>query len=129
MHTQPVVIVSVIVFNAQKFHPSNRLYQWFWMEDEWKCLNLSYIFHVFFTILCDEQVEERLGQCWFSGYTHMLGTIFQAFMSMFQILTQEGWVEVVQATLYASEGNYFIMTLIRIYFVLYHQFAGVVSDC
>ena len=35
MHTQPVVIVSVIVFNAQKFHPSNRLYQWFWMEDEW----------------------------------------------------------------------------------------------
>lgn len=63
-----------------------------------------------------------------SSRLFLIGCKFQAFMSMFQILTQEGWIEVVTGTLYESRGNYVIFLLIRIYFVLYHQFVSVVSD-
>lgn len=48
-------------------------------------------------------------------------------MSMFQILTQEGWVEVVSGTLMHAP-NKFLSILIRVYFLLYHQFVSVVSE-
>jgi hypothetical protein len=47
-------------------------------------------------------------------------------MSMFQILTQEGWVEVVSGTLSHTPSDFFIV-LIRLYFLFYHQFVSVVS--
>ncbi|XP_053403059.1 sodium leak channel NALCN-like [Mercenaria mercenaria] len=52
-------------------------------------------------------------------------TFPKAFMSMFQILTQEGWVEVVYDTL-AHTSNDFFWLLIRVYFLFYHQFVSVI---
>ena len=52
---------------------------------------------------------------------------FQAFMAMFQILTQEGWVDVVSETLEHAKDKIFLFYLIRTCFLLYHQFVSVVS--
>lgn len=56
-------------------------------------------------------------------------TIFdQAFMSMFQILTQEGWIEVMHGVIEETlTGGWFLKVLCAIYFILYHQFVTVVS--
>ncbi|CAG2252794.1 NALCN [Mytilus edulis] len=54
-------------------------------------------------------------------------TYFQSFMSMFQILTQEGWVEVMDAVL-AKTGDFWLWTfLVSIYFTFYHLFVTLVS--
>ena len=49
----------------------------------------------------------------------------QAFMSMFQILTQEGWVDVMDQTLVAV--GHLWAPVVAIYFILYHLFATLVS--
>lgn len=49
----------------------------------------------------------------------------QAFMSMFQILTQEGWVDVMDQTLNAV--GHMWAPVVAIYFILYHLFATLVS--
>lgn len=57
-------------------------------------------------------------------------TLFnQAIMSMFQILTQEGWIEVMNGVIEETEtgGDQFFTYLCAIYFILYHQFVTVVS--
>lgn len=46
-------------------------------------------------------------------------------MSMFQILTQEGWVDVMDQTLNAV--GHMWAPLVAIYFILYHLFATLVS--
>lgn len=51
--------------------------------------------------------------------------LFQAFMSMFQILTQEGWVDVMDQTLIAV--GHMWAPVVAIYFILYHLFATLVS--
>jgi hypothetical protein len=48
----------------------------------------------------------------------------QAFMSMFQILTQEGWVDVMDQTLVAVGQMW--APVVAIYFILYHLFATLV---
>jgi hypothetical protein len=53
----------------------------------------------------------------------------QAFMSMFQILTQEGWVEVMDETMTstmkkATDG---VAPFVAMYFILYHLFVTLVS--
>lgn len=48
----------------------------------------------------------------------------QAFMSMFQILTQEGWVDVMDQTLVAV--GHMWAPVVAIYFILYHLFATLV---
>lgn len=58
---------------------------------------------------------------------YLLG-FFQAFMSMFQILTQEGWVEVMDETMIKTmrgtkDG---IAPVVAIYFILYHLFVTLV---
>lgn len=52
-------------------------------------------------------------------------SFFQAFMSMFQILTQEGWVDVMDQTLNAV--GHMWAPVVAIYFILYHLFATLVS--
>ena len=46
-------------------------------------------------------------------------------MSMFQILTQEGWVDVMDQTLVAV--GHLWAPVVAIYFILYHLFATLVS--
>lgn len=46
-------------------------------------------------------------------------------MSMFQILTQEGWTEVMNETILRSGAR--IGPLVAIYFILYHLFVSLVS--
>lgn len=48
----------------------------------------------------------------------------QAFMSMFQILTQEGWIDVMDQTLVAV--GHMWAPVVAIYFILYHLFATLV---
>lgn len=50
----------------------------------------------------------------------------QAFMSMFQILTQEGWVDVMDQTLVAV--GHMWAPVVAIYFILYHLFATLVRN-
>lgn len=50
----------------------------------------------------------------------------QAFMSMFQILTQEGWIDVMDQTLVAV--GHMWAPVVAIYFILYHLFATLVSQ-
>lgn len=47
-------------------------------------------------------------------------------MSMFQILTQEGWVEVMDGVREHSAGEP-LNFLITVYFILYHLFVTLVS--
>ncbi|CAG2172733.1 unnamed protein product, partial [Oppiella nova] len=48
----------------------------------------------------------------------------EAFMSMFQILTQEGWTEVMNETILRSSRS--IGPLVAIYFILYHLFVSLI---
>ena len=52
-------------------------------------------------------------------------TFPEAFMSMFQILTQEGWVEVMNETMLRVSPA--IGPVIAIYFIAYHLFVSLVS--
>ena len=45
-------------------------------------------------------------------------------MSMFQILTQEAWVDVMDETMYLTASA--IVPLVAIYFILYHLFVTLV---
>lgn len=47
-------------------------------------------------------------------------------MSMFQILTQEGWTEVMNETILRSGSR--IGPLVAIYFILYHLFVSLVIE-
>lgn len=47
-------------------------------------------------------------------------------MSMFQILTQEGWTEVMNETILRSSRS--IGPLVAIYFILYHLFVSLVRS-
>nr|XP_022339997.1 sodium leak channel non-selective protein-like isoform X3 [Crassostrea virginica] len=49
----------------------------------------------------------------------------QAIMSMFQILTQEGWIEVMDGVIEETETDG-VQFLCAIYFILYHQFVTVI---
>ncbi|GAB6021165.1 hypothetical protein CHUAL_003795 [Chamberlinius hualienensis] len=51
-------------------------------------------------------------------------TFPEAFMSMFQILTQEGWIEIMDDTMYRSSET--IAPLVAIYFILYHLFVTLI---
>uniref|UniRef100_A0A671QAW2 Sodium leak channel NALCN n=1 Tax=Sinocyclocheilus anshuiensis TaxID=1608454 RepID=A0A671QAW2_9TELE len=51
-------------------------------------------------------------------------TFPRAFMSMFQIRTQEGWVDVMDETLVAVGQMW--APVVAIYFILYHQFATLI---
>ena len=56
-----------------------------------------------------------------------IGVLFslpQAFMSMFQILTQKGWIEVMHVTMWKT-GK--VAPLVAIYFIFYHLFVTLVS--
>ena len=46
-------------------------------------------------------------------------------MSMFQILTQKGWNEVMHLTMYETHETY--VFLVAIYFIFYHLFVTLVS--
>ncbi|KAI1303017.1 Sodium leak channel non-selective protein [Halotydeus destructor] len=48
----------------------------------------------------------------------------EAFMSMFQILTQEGWTEVMNETMLLTRDNF--GPLVAIYFILYHLFVSLI---
>lgn len=60
-----------------------------------------------------------------AGVSHLRCLPLQAFMSMFQILTQEGWVDVMDQTLNAV--GHMWAPVVAIYFILYHLFATLVS--
>ncbi|VDN08661.1 unnamed protein product [Dibothriocephalus latus] len=53
-------------------------------------------------------------------------TFPKAFMSMFQILTQKGWVAVMHDTMDVVNSNA-VITGVAIYFVFYHLFVTLVS--
>lgn len=46
-------------------------------------------------------------------------------MSMFQILTQEAWVEVMDETMLRTNEN--LVPLVAVYFILYHLFVTLVN--
>lgn len=48
----------------------------------------------------------------------------KAFMSMFQILTQEAWVEVMDETMLRTRET--LTPLVAVYFILYHLFVTLV---
>ncbi|KAG1701408.1 Sodium leak channel non-selective protein [Nymphon striatum] len=48
----------------------------------------------------------------------------EAFMSMFQILTQEGWVDVMNETMLRTSKN--IAPFVAIYFIMYHLFVTLI---
>lgn len=47
-------------------------------------------------------------------------------MSMFQILTQEGWIEIMDETMHRTSET--IAPLVAIYFILYHLFVTLVRQ-
>ncbi|XP_030767372.1 sodium leak channel non-selective protein isoform X2 [Sitophilus oryzae] len=51
-------------------------------------------------------------------------TFAEAFMSMFQILTQEAWVEVMDETMYRTPSM--IAPLVAFYFIMYHLFVTLI---
>ncbi|XP_022657492.1 sodium leak channel non-selective protein-like isoform X6 [Varroa destructor] len=51
-------------------------------------------------------------------------TFPEAFMSMFQILTQEGWVEVMNETMLRTSST--IGPIVAVYFILYHLFVSLI---
>ncbi|CAL4058549.1 unnamed protein product, partial [Meganyctiphanes norvegica] len=62
------------------------------------------------------------------GINNKFATFADAFMSMFQILTQEGWVDVMDATMInamnkAKEG---IAPFVAVYFIIYHLFVTLI---
>ncbi|NWQ68880.1 NALCN protein, partial [Neopipo cinnamomea] len=57
---------------------------------------------------------------------HMFLSPNKAFMSMFQILTQEGWVDVMDQTLNAV--GHMWAPVVAIYFILYHLFATLLTQ-
>lgn len=72
------------------------------------------------------QVTTLLTYLLFSVFSeHGCGlTVTQAFMSMFQILTQKGWIEVMHVTMIQT-GR--VAPLVAIYFIFYHLFVTLVS--
>lgn len=46
-------------------------------------------------------------------------------MSMFQILTQEAWVDVMDETMLRTRKTY-LVPLVAVYFILYHLFVTLV---
>lgn len=52
-------------------------------------------------------------------------SFFQAFMSMFQILTQEAWVEVMDETMIRTSTS--LTPFVAAYFIIYHLFVTLVS--
>lgn len=50
--------------------------------------------------------------------------MFQAFMAMFQIITQEGWTDFVVEVLRATDDK--VVPFVAIYFVAYHLFVTLV---
>lgn len=58
----------------------------------------------------------------------MLYIYWQAFMSMFQILTQEAWVDVMDETMLRTRKTY-LVPLVAVYFILYHLFVTLVRNC
>lgn len=58
------------------------------------------------------------------NYFYLQSNYFQAFMSMFQILTQEAWVEVMDETMVRTSQT--LTPLVAIYFILYHLFVTLV---
>lgn len=52
-------------------------------------------------------------------------TFAEAFMSMFQILTQEAWVEVMDETMLRTRSM--LAPLVAVYFILYHLFVTLVG--
>ena len=56
---------------------------------------------------------------------HCTWTLPQAFMSMFQILTQKGWIEVMHVTMYQTGER--VAPCVAIYFIFYHLVVTLVS--
>uniref|UniRef100_T1INA8 Ion transport domain-containing protein n=1 Tax=Strigamia maritima TaxID=126957 RepID=T1INA8_STRMM len=51
-------------------------------------------------------------------------TFPEAFMAMFQILTQEGWIEIMDETMHRTSET--IAPLVAIYFIMYHLFVTLI---
>ena len=64
-------------------------------------------------------------------YCHVVAILhccfYQAFQSMFQILTQEGWVAPLDGVLEEVGDQYFLRISVGLYFLLFHLFVSVVS--
>uniref|UniRef100_A0A8C4QUY6 Ion transport domain-containing protein n=1 Tax=Eptatretus burgeri TaxID=7764 RepID=A0A8C4QUY6_EPTBU len=60
----------------------------------------------------------------FLGDLDRFTTFPRAFMSMFQILTQEGWIDVMDQTMQAV--GHVWAPLVAVYFILYHLFATLI---
>lgn len=62
----------------------------------------------------------------FTNNGFSLSTSLQAFMSMFQIQTQKGWIDVMHMTMWKTGEK--IAPLVAIYFIFYHLFTTLVSS-
>lgn len=87
-----------------------------------------------FCFLCDFTKFENFPEvslysilCGFNWCFCTKWIILQAFMSMFQILTQEAWVEVMDETMLRTKET--LVPLVAVYFILYHVFVTLVSQC
>ena len=75
-----------------------------------------------------ESTLAKMPHCWKSHVAaHLYYGFYQAFMSMFQILTQEGWVGPLDGVLEKIGDNSALRILVGLYFILFHLFVSVVS--
>lgn len=62
--------------------------------------------------------------CYLTDFTKF-ETFPEAFMSMFQILTQEAWVDVMDETMVRTREH--LAPFVAVYFICYHLFVTLVS--
>ncbi|RZF45942.1 hypothetical protein LSTR_LSTR008319 [Laodelphax striatellus] len=80
---------------------------------------VKHSYHKFELLLVIGTTLHIIPSLYLSGLTY-----FQAFMSMFQILTQEAWVEVMDETMLRTRTT--LTPLVAVYFILYHLFVTLI---
>ena len=82
------------------------------------------IFTLFFLVFASILSLQLFSGMDFKQEIHPFGDFLRSSSSMFQIITQEGWVEVLNAVKYASSEQ--IAPLVSIYFTIYNLFASLI---
>ncbi|XP_022255222.1 sodium leak channel non-selective protein-like [Limulus polyphemus] len=75
-------------------------------------------------LIITSSISMQLFCCLAEFNFHKFEAFPEAFMSMFQILTQEGWVDVMNETMLRTSQT--IGPLVAIYFILYHLFVTLI---
>ena len=122
------------VFSRKKEEEKKRLCTatwmvWFSCAEGWgKLLSRTHFHDHFLRMIFFDDWHTHLLPCSVFFFLSPLCTAhgpFQAFMSMFQILTQKGWIEVMHVTMYQTGEK--VAPCVAIYFIFYHLVVTLVS--